>query len=186
MGRLLADFILGICWLVSVIFVNNFKRCLEILALWQFGTNIEQGIRSGVQLTCTVLAKIWRIKGGLKNSTFCEFCLSIILFFFLSHVSQSVRDGFPRKKTTVLLLVPNCPLLTLGAKLSGVKIVLHSSLKQHTAPVADYKWNSPCLVGLRALALSPVVSAVHNVNYNTNGQLTHERCTCSFAIEMFV
>ena len=104
----------------------------------------------------------------------------------LSHVSQSVRDGFPRKKTTVLLLVPNCPLLTLGAKLSGVKIVLHSSLKQHTAPVADYKWNSPCLVGLRASALSPVVSAVHNVNYNTNGQLTHERCTCSFAIEIFV
>ena len=30
MGRLLADFILGICWLVSLIFVNNFKRCLEI------------------------------------------------------------------------------------------------------------------------------------------------------------
>ena len=100
----------------------------------------------------------------------------------LSHVSQSVRDGIPRKICGSFV----------GAKLSTInswceivrcEIVLQSSLKQHTSAVADNVWNNLCLVGLRALALSPVVSAVQSVDYNTNGQLTHERCTCSFAIE---
>ena len=111
MGRLLADFILGICWLVSVILVNNFKRCQENLALWHFGTQtIWHQHRTRYQIWSTI--KLNCVSKNLTHRRRPEkfhflWSLPKQNDTLLSHVNQSGRGGFPRKNCCSFGFCPN-------------------------------------------------------------------------------